>query len=324
LLVKTHDFGNTGAGGQLYGVDKVVCATVLEQTPSNVPSFDSLDRLIEVKIYDGSGHLQRDQHWSYFQTTQQVYEWNDFNYQTTGSLSAEVIVYYSQGGTIRSAPWLSWMGVQAPTGSIIHAESWNFTSTDYIWERQYDHEVRAFWNNQWVVQNHQGNIGDCVVIAGLDALEAVTGQHWDTGQAISLAEANGWLGPLPGGGMYLSDLAKLYAAMGGQVHTSDTYPSTLSSLLSSVSAGKQVVVGLDLAYISAFTQSGMHAVVFHGEEIVNGVKYVDITNGWNIQSMTTQTTGYDPRYAYPITRIPENEFLSAWQHAGSEMFNVYA
>ena len=161
------------------------------------------------------------------------------------------------------------------------------------------------WNNQWVVQNHQGNIGDCVVIAGLDALEAVTGQHWDTGQAISLAEADGWLGPLPGGGMYLSDLTKLYSAMGAHVHTSDNYPSTLSALLSSVSAGKQVVVGVDLAYISAFTQSGSHAVVFHGEEIVNGVKYVDITNGWNIQSMTTQTTGSDPRYAYLLHGFPK-------------------
>ena len=102
FVVKTYDWGNTGAGGPLYGVDKVVSTTVLEQTPSNVPSFDGLGRLIEMKIYDGSGHLQQDQYWSYFQTTQQIYEWSDFNYQTNGSLSAEVIVYYSQGGTIQT------------------------------------------------------------------------------------------------------------------------------------------------------------------------------------------------------------------------------
>jgi hypothetical protein len=66
----------------------------------------------------------------------------------------------------------------------------------------------------------------------------------------------------------------------------------------SLSAGKEVIVGVDLEYIAMIGASDGHAIVVHGFEIVEGQQYVDITNGW-------------PDWA-PITRIPSSQFVKAW------------
>ena len=135
--------------------------TGLGQYPPNVLSYyDSFGGLIEMKTYDSFGHLLTDQDWSYYGSTQQVSEWTDYNYQTNGNKSAEAIIYYSQGGTTNTAAWLSWLGVVAPTGSIIRTETWDYTDT--IAADMHDHEVRAFWSNQWVVRGSR----ETTVIAG--------------------------------------------------------------------------------------------------------------------------------------------------------------
>ena len=67
-----------------------------------------------------------------------------------------------------------------------------------------------------------------------------------------------------------------------------------------------VITKLHLNYLPEYgnycLNSG-HALVVQGFETVNGVQYVDITNGWNIQRNTTRTIGTNPDYAYPITWI---------------------
>ena len=91
--------------------------------------YYSSGRLIEMKSYDNSSvHLSRDQYWTYYGSTQQIYEWYENTYLTNGTKTNEVDVFYSQGGATRTAPWLSGLGVQAPTGSIILTETWNLDS----------------------------------------------------------------------------------------------------------------------------------------------------------------------------------------------------
>ena len=91
----------------------------------------------------------------------------------------------------------------------------------------------------------------------------------------------------------------------------------MATLLSDLAAGKQVLVAVDLHYIPEFgsyDQGAGHVLVFHGHEYVNNQWYVDVTNGWSIQTGTTQTTGTDPKNAYPITQILESDFFNGWKN----------
>lgn len=57
-------------------------------------------------------------------------------------------------------------------------------------------------------------------------------------------------------------------------------------------------------------------MILLGFTTIGGVTYAQITNGWNIQTETTQIEAYDPNPAYPITLIPYSEFYSAYTNWG--------
>ena len=99
---------------------------------------------------------------------------------------------------------------------------------------------------------------------------------------------------------------------------SDTLYNDTSTqgLQAQVNAGKSIIVAVSLSDMPEFGESGYHYILYKGTETIGGVTYADITNGWNIQSNTTQTIGTDPTNAYPITRIPLAQFLKAWADDG--------
>ena len=83
-----------------------------------------------------------------------------------------------------------------------------------------------------------------------------------------------------------------------------------------------MVASVDLGYISEFKDGygSYHALVVHGQEYIGNQWYVDVPNGWswNHNGNRTTTTGKDPTNPYPITRIPENEFVNAWNARSDE------
>ena len=240
-------------------------------------------------------------------------KWMDWNYNSSSkSETSAAIVFYTGSATHDVSSWLSWLPVNPNPGFITRTETWDFTSSEHALDGIYAHSIRAFWNNQWVVQNEQGSLGNCTLVAALNALEQVTGLYWDMGQTITLAENRGWL-PSGGGGMSLGNIQPLYAAMGeGTVYVNVVSGSNLAALTNWTNAGNPVIVAADLADIPAFgtypSGSG-HALVFHG---VDGQGNVEVTNGWYTQPNTTQTTGTNPVYAYPITQIAQNNFQKGW------------
>jgi hypothetical protein len=136
------------------------------------------------------------------------------------------------------------------------------------------------------------------------------------GQTMILAKTKGWLDSNYGS-MSLGSISLLYAALGqGTVYVNCVSGSNLTALTNWTNAGNPVVVAVDLAYIPSFgsypSGSG-HALVFHG---VDGSGNDEITNGWYIQSDTTQIIGTNPIGAYPITLISQTQFQSGWYNYG--------
>ena len=100
-----------------------------------------------------------------------------------------------------------------------------------------------------------------------------------------------------------------------------TYNGTnlnLSQLLSFVSQGYKVLVGIHLDDIAAYQNTGNHMQVLLGDTYIGGKHYAEVTNGWNIESNQNQIWGSDPRNPYPITLIDYDQFNQAWQDNGHQ------
>jgi hypothetical protein len=229
------------------------------------------------------------------------------------------IVFYTGNSNHDVSSWLSWLPIQPNPGFITRTETWDFTNND--WANRYNHEVRAFWNNEWVVQREQGDYGDCGIIASIDAFEAATGLYIGQTQTwLNYAISNGWASGSPSdpanyGWSYESGNASLMAFMGTiENHPVTTYSCSyiISQLQNYLSQGYRVDVCVQLSYIPEFGTSGGHMFDLLGFATVNGVYYAEITIGWNIQPNTTQLVGTNPVYAYPVTLIPYNELYNAW------------
>ena len=221
--------------------------------------------------------------------------------------------------------WLSsWLPVNPNPGFITQTETWDYRNND--WANRYNHEVRAFTNNVWVVQREQGDYGDCGIIASIDCFEAKTGIYGGYTQTwLDTAIAHGWASgsssdPANYGVSNTQGNAYLMTFMGQQLNAPVTATSgnkTFSQLLSDVSAGYKVLIGIDLSYVPEYNGSGGHAQVLLGSTTYNGVLYAEVTNGWSIQSNQNQyIAGFDPTSAYPITLIPFSELQSAYNAHG--------
>ena len=246
-------------------------------------------------------------------------KWEDWNYDSRSNLETYAAVAFYKGSTAHSvSSWLSWLPVNPNPGAITQTETWDFTNND--WANRYNHEVRAFVDNMWLVQRAQGSVGNCGIIASIDSFEAKSGLyvgHTKTWQ--DTAYANGWCDS--GGGTYPWQQGDLMEYMGQQFNSpvsayyaNNSTTKSLSELVTLVSQGQKVILGIDLDYVSEFSSSGMHAVALVGDYWYNGVHYAEITNGWNIHSnQNTYNAGFDPTHAYPITMIPFSELQSAYR-----------
>ncbi len=129
-------------------------------------------------------------------------KWTDWTYNSSGSEISAAIVFYTGTVTYDVSSWLSWLPIQPNPGTITRTETWDFASPEYaltgkdpsgntVYDHIHAHQVRVFWENHWVVQNEQGGLGDCAVIAAIDSIEQVTGLYWDTGQILIWLHDNG-------------------------------------------------------------------------------------------------------------------------------------
>jgi hypothetical protein len=243
-------------------------------------------------------------------------------YDSRGKEARAASVFYTGNVTHDVSSWFTWIAPPI-SGPITRTETWDFLNND--WANRYNHEVRAFANNGWVVQREQGDYGDCGIIASIDAFEAATGIYvgW-TLNWLMIAVNHGWAtgsvaDPAHYGSSTVQGNSSLMAYMGTELSrpvTTSAGTYSISDLQTYLSQGYKVDVGLQLSYISEFGTSGGHAVDLLGFTYYNGAYYAQITNHWNIQSNTTQTTGMDPKYAYPITLIPYSEFVNAYNAQG--------
>ena len=92
---------------------------------------------------------------------------------------------------------------------------------------------------------------------------------------------------------------------------------SISQLQTYLSQGYKVDRRPRLAYISEFGTIRRSRRGSPWLYRVDGVQYAEITNGWNIQTNTTQTAGINPTTAYPITLIPYSEFYNTYTNFGS-------
>ena len=153
----------------------------------------------------------------------------------------------------QTAPWLSPLLGASPTpGLITWTETFNFTDNQGIDNKDadfYDHEVRAYWGAKWVVQRDQEALGNCGIIASIEAVEAALGNYvgptdyWLT-YAINNGLAISSTDPTQEGGMGAQSCAALCSDMGGaQVSVQImqiTSNNPLSALATYISEGEVI------------------------------------------------------------------------------------
>jgi hypothetical protein len=247
-------------------------------------------------------------------------KWHDWNYNVSDkSLTSEAIVFYTGSTTRDVSSWLSWLPVAPKPGYITRTETWDYSNRD--WGNRYNHEVRAFGNNVWLVQREQGDYGNCGIIASIDAYSSKTSKYVGyTKRWNDEAQSKGWYDPNMG--MSGVDVGKLITYMGEQLgspvtaYYGDKNDRSLENLLSLVKNSLQrVILLVDLAYIPAFgyyQSPAGHGITLVGDTYINGQRYAQITNGWNIQTDTPTLAGSDPRHAYPITNILWSDLENAY------------
>ena len=300
-------------------------------------------------LYDSSNTSSVVQYVGYTYMATGPYKWVDFNYDLSSKKEiSQAIVYYSGVTTHDVSSWLNWLPVKPNPGFIAHTETWDFTNND--WANRYDHEVRAFANNMWVVQREQGDYLNSQIIAAIDSVEedlinytsyyqqgssyAGHTQTWQDTVINWSACYTGLASSDPGTRAWwemtlifdMQQTLNLVAAGGwsapGQPSWSDegSLPQLLNyvrqvNAWSPYNSGWKAVLNIDLHYVPEFgsyASGTWQAVGLVGDTYINGQHYAEITNGWNIQSDTTTIAGYDPTHAYPITYIPFTELQNAY------------
>ncbi len=300
--VRTWSPGTTGDYGSWVSSNTLTCS----YTTQNMGLYDT-SSTSSAYLYDYNGGSNYSCKWA---------DWN-YNISNKSEISAATVFY--TGSTVHNvSSWLSWLPVTPNPGFITRTETWDFRNNDLA--NRYNHEVRAFGNNVWLVQRAQGDIGNCGILASIDSFEAKSGLYVGyTKTWQDTAYAKGWAAS--SGSTTSAQQASLMNYMGQQFNMPvSTYSGTnanksLSDLVSLVSQGQKVIIGFDLHGVSEFgswpLNSG-HAVDLVGSATSDGVSYAAITNGWNIQTNTTTLAGLDPKSAYPITYIPFSKLQNAY------------
>jgi|GEM_PF-5628003 len=256
-------------------------------------------------------------------------KWTASNYTISDkTLISKAIVFYTGSTTRDVSSWLYWLPVAPKPGCITRTETWDYSNKD--WDNRYNHEVRAFGNNMWVVQREQGDYANCGIIASIDSFSSFTGNYvgW-TKSWHDVAIAKGWAtynvekskcGLMTAAQTrdLINYMATIIPGSGG-VNATWGLPSnrSLENLLGLVKNGGKVNLFIDLRLVSEFGNFVSPEVVGHvvclvGDLDVGYARYAQITNGWEIRSDTTQLVGEDPKWAFPITNIPWSKMVQAY------------